>query len=578
MINATLAPPDTQDVADPERDARSASPLSRRAMLATTTAALATAACAPAGGGKPVPSTTAPPAPTTPPTVPPTTAAPTTTIPAGPVTPTPPGGEGVTTRIAIDKLTFGPAPGLAAAIEARGVWSWIDDQLNPVARNVPDAEWRLAGYATLTNTHRQNFDVQDSDDGWYRLIEELDHATVQRAVYSQRQLYELMCDFWSNHFNTWRQKTWMLFLKNRSNETVIRANALGKFSTMLLASARDSAMLDYLDNLPSDASSPGGVNENYARELMELHSLGIVNGVQTHTEADVRGVAKVISGWSINWDDNATRYDFRFLPWQHSLDAVTVLGGAFSRPARTYGQGYDDGVRLIDVLAHHPATARHIAWKLCKRFVSDTPSEALIASTAAVFTANDTAIAPTLRHIFSSPEFAAGHKRKVRRPFEVLVGALRATGAAIPLGWNTQTTDKVRDMLDNLGQPLYERHSPDGYPDVNAFWLSSEGFLQRWAMLGRLARNKLTDPTQPNPIVVNLPSLLPSPQPPTVAALIRWLAENLGNYTMSDADVADLCSACAFTATAAGTTVSGDANKLALAVGLVLSHPSFQQR
>jgi uncharacterized protein (DUF1800 family) len=480
--------------------------------------------------------------------------------------------------MAIDKLTFGPTPGLADAIAARSVWGWIDDQLDPTAHGVPHAEGRVAGYATLTNTHRQNYDVQDDDGGWDLLIDELDYATIQRAVFSQRQLYELMCDFWDNHFNTWRQKTWMLFLKNRSHETVVRPNALGKFSTMLLASARDTAMLDYLDNLPSDASQPGGVNENYARELMELHSLGIVNGVQVHTEADVRGVARIMSGWSINWDDNASRYDFQFHPWQHSREAVSILGGAFSRPARSYGQGYDDGVRLIDVLAHHPATARHIADKLCRRFVGDTPSDALITSAAAVFTANDTAIAPTLRHIFSSAEFTAGHKRKVRRPFEHLVGSLRALGATMPTAAQTQATDRLQDTMEHLGHQIFERQSPDGYPDVNAFWCSSEGLLQRWAMTGNLARNRITNSAQANPITVNLGALVPNPAPANVSALIAALAERVANFTMSDIDIADLCTACGFTGSAAATTVSADPTKLALAVGLILSHPSFLQR
>lgn len=541
-------------------------PPSRRAVLAAAGVALAASACAPSGGGSPAPTTT-------PTTAPPP--APTTTLPT---TPPPPGGEGVTVGIAIDKLTFGPRPGLAAAIAGRGVWGWIDDQLDPVGRGVADAEHRVAGYTTLTNTHRQNYAVQDGDGGWDRLIAELDHATVQRAVFSDRQLHELMCDFWANHLNTWRQKTWMLFLKNRSHETVVRPNALGKFSTMLLASARDTSMLDYLDNLPSDASQPGGVNENYARELMELHTLGMVGGVQPFTEADVRGVAKIMSGWSINWDDNAARYDFKFLPWQHSRDAVTILGGAFTRPARSYGQGYDDGVRLIGLLAHHPATARHIAWKLCRRFVGDAPSDALVASTAAVFTANDTAIAPALRHIFASPEFAAGHRRKVRRPFEHLVASLRALGAALPTAAQTQTTSKVRGCLEDLGQPIFERHSPDGYPDANPFWASSEGFLQRWGMAGRLARNRLTDPGQPHPIVVNLPSLVVGAPVVTVADLIRWMAEQLANFPIDGTDVADLCTACAFSPTAPAAAVSGDATKLALAAGLLLCHPTFMKR
>ncbi|MFN8052884.1 MAG: DUF1800 domain-containing protein [Acidimicrobiales bacterium] len=517
-----------------------------------------------------------PPPVTVPPTVPSTV--PPTTVPPAPTTTLPPPANGLTTSVAIDKLTFGPRPGLAAAIDARGLSDWIEDQLDPVGRGVPHAEARLAGYSTLTNTHRANYDVANSDGGSERLRDELDHATLLRAVYSERQLYELMCDFWSNHFNTWRQKTWMGFLKSRSHETVIRPHALGRFSDMLLASATDTAMLDYLDNVPSDASQPGGVNENYARELLELHTLGIIRGQQVYGEADVRGVARVMSGWSINWDDTPDRYTFQFHPWQHSLEAVSILGGAFTRPARTYGQGYADGVRLLDVLAHHPSTARYIAWKLCRRFVADDPPDSLVTSTAAVFSANGTAIVPTLRHLFGSAEFAASSRSKVRRPFEHVVACLRTLGADVPNVASGQATDAVRYTLENLGQPPFERETPDGYPDLNAAWMSSEGLLQRWAVAGRIARNRLTDSTQPNAIAVDLTKLMPSPLPGTVADLLVALAARLGNFTLDGTDVADLCTACAFTPTAAATTLSGDPTRSALAVGLLLSHPTFQKR
>ena len=509
---------------------------------------------------------------------------PQTTVPADPTTtttttiPGPIDTGGLTAGLVVDKLTFGPRPGLVDEVAAMGITEWIDAQLQPVVHGVPDAETRVAGFASLTNTNRQNYELALTSGGVDRMLSELDHATILRSVYSERQLQELMVDFWSNHFNTWRNKTWMTFLKSSFHETVIRPNALGRFSDMLLACARHNAMLDYLDNLRSDASAPGGVNENYARELMELHTLGIINGQQVYTEADVRGVARIMSGWSINWADTPDRYNFAFLPWQHSLEAVSILGGTFSRPARTYGQGYSDGVRLLSLLAHHPSTARFISRKLCIRFVGDTPSDALIDSAAAVFLANDTAIGPTLRHIFSSDEFAASGRSKVRRPFEHVVACLRATRANVPNGPLSQASRALRFMISDLGQPLFERQSPDGYPDRNAYWTSSEGLLQRWQASAKVVGNSVTNPSVDDPIVVSLPALLPSPLPSTVADLVGWLASDLGNFTMPPADVARLCASCGLPPTGASTVVTSDPARLRLVFGLVLSHPTFQRR
>jgi len=561
--DALTEPPET-DAPDPRNHppgGRAASGASRRGLFVAA-GAVGLAACTPPprrpGGGT---TTTAAPA------------SPPTTAPAPPL----PTGA-LTAALLVDKLTFGPRPGLAAAVEARGLAEWIEDQLRPSERGVPDAEARLAGCTTLRNTHRQNYDVQAGPAGAAQLEAELDWATIRRAVSSERQLFELMCDFWRNHFNVWRHHTWMTFLITRDHETVIRPHALGKFSEMLSASAHSTAMLDYLDNLPSDASAPGGVNENYARELLELHTLGIIDGQKAYTEADVRGVAQVMSGWSIDWSDTPSRYDFAFLPWQHDRSAVSILGGAFTRPARSYGQGYSDGVRLLDVLAHHPSTARYVCWKLVRRFVADVPPPDLVNSAAAVFTANDTAIVPVLRHIISSPHFAAAHRSKVRRPFEQLVASLRALDATMGDDPRGHAADTLRCALEDLGQPIFERPSPDGYPDAAGAWVSSEGLLQRWAMAGRLARNKLTDPSSSDRVVVTLAARLPSPLPATVAALIRRLALDLGGVVLSDADVADLCTAQSLNPAGSPTAVSGSTSTLAQVVGLLLAHPTFQRR
>ena len=183
------------------------------------------------------------------------------------------------------------------------------------------------------------------------------------------------------------------------------------------------------------------MNENYGRELLELHTMGIIDGVQPYTEADMRGVALVLSGWSVNTDDG--QHGFQFKSDMHHGGPVTILGGAFVTPGRT-GDGRAPGRgRLLNIIARHPATARYIAYKLCRRFVADTPPPALVASAAAVYTQNDTAIAPVLRHIFHSAEFAAGPRNKVRRGFEVIVAYARAMGGTVE-------PDPIGDLANRL--------------------------------------------------------------------------------------------------------------------------------
>jgi uncharacterized protein (DUF1800 family) len=495
--------------------------------------------------------------------------------PPAPPAPAPP--MALSAEVAVDKLTFGPRPGLVDQVRAMGVAAWVDQQLSP--SSLPDAESRLSGYVSLHNTNKQNFDLCNTDGGSDRIMAELDMATILRAVYSERQLYEVMCDFWSNHFNTWRGQTWMSFLKNRDHRDVVRAHALGKFSDMLIASAHSPAMLDYLDNLPNDASSPGGVNQNYARELLELHTLGIIDGQHVYTEDDVQNLALLMSGWSIQWSAGPNQYSFQFHPWAHTRSPVSLLGGTFTRPGRPNGQGYQDGVDFLGVLARHPSTARYICWKLVRRFVSDVPPMGLVDSAAAVFLANDTAIAPTLRHIIASPEFAASGRMKVRRPFEHLVACLRALNATVPNRAEGRAAQALRWALGTMGQPLFERETPDGYPDLESHWVSSAGLIERWSVAGQIARNGFGDRSDPaDRVEVNLAALLPSPLPATVADLIGWMSVRLCNFVLPPADLAGLCDAISFAPSAAASTLVANSSRLALTVGLLLSHPRFQRR
>ena len=541
--------------------------IDRRTVLLATGVALGAAACAPnasgdpAGGGS---TTTVAPASTS---LPPTTSS----------TPRPTPGV-LDARLAVDKLTFGPRPGLVAAVEAEGVWAWIDRQLDPVAGGVASADGRLGDCPSLRNRHRVNYDVQRSTGGVERLRAELDYSVILRAVSSDRQLNELMVDFWSNHFNVWRHHTWRMFLASTYAETALRPHALGRFSDLLVAVMHHTAMLEYLDAVLSDASVPGGVNQNLARELLELHTLGIADGHAPYTERDVAGVAQILSGWSLDWRLTDAMFDFLFRPWQHSLAAVEVLGGAFSRPARTYGEGYDDGLRLLSVLATHPSTARHLALKLCRRFVGDRPSDQLVASTADVYLASGTAIAPTLRHIFESDEFARSARAKVRRPFELVVAGLRATDAQLPDSPVSIAAVALRRLLADLGQPLHERRTPDGYPDDERSWSSAEGLLQRWSAMGRLAANRLTDAAAAGAITVDLRALLPAALPATAADLLRTLATSVAGVDLSASTAAALCTALGADPADPAATVADHPDRLAMAVGLVLSHPTFQRR
>ena len=381
----------------------------------------------------------------------------------------------------------------------------------------------LAGYQTLGNSNWQNYVLQDTvEDGWHRILGERAHATLLRALYSRRQLYEVMVEFWTNHFNLNLDETPADHMITVDNREVARAHALGRFVDLLQASAHSPAMLVYLDNFISDANSDEGVNENYGRELLELHTMGIIDGVQPYTEADMRGVALALSGWSVNTDDG--QHVFQFKSGMHHSGPVSILGGAFVTVGHTGTAGLADGVTLLNTVARHPATARHIAYKLCRRFVADTPPPALVTSAAAVYTRNDTAIAPVLRHIFHSAEFAAASHNKVRRGFEILVAYARAMGGTVdpdPVGdLANHVHGNGWGFLERLGQRLWGHHPPDGYPDTAPDWISADGLLRRWETAGALTATWLDGWTFDAEAILE-------PTGPTVGTWIEGVASRL---------------------------------------------------
>src|SRR5262245_43940857 len=321
------------------------------------------------------------------------------------------------------------------------------------------------------------------------VVTELQRAKLLRAVYGERQLYEVMVDFWENHFSIFANKDDDRYLLTAFDRETIRPFALGRFRDLLGATAHSPAMLFYLDNWRSSVPRPypakgekpagvdGGLNENYARELMELHTLGVDGG---YTQKDVQEVARCFSGWTIQKPNEQGLFVYR--PGFHD-DAEKVVLGHRILP----GGGPADGERVLDILATHPATARFIATKLARRFISDDPPPSAIDRATAVFLKTDGSIRETLRSIITSPEFfsAPAYRSKVRSPLEYVAAAIRATSA------ETDGDRPLLDLIGRMGQPLFGRITPDGYSDRAEQWLSSGAMVARLNFAAALAGNRI---------------------------------------------------------------------------------------
>jgi uncharacterized protein (DUF1800 family) len=318
---------------------------------------------------------------------------------------------------------------------------------------------------------------------------ELMQSKLLRATYSERQLQEVMTDFWFNHFNVFLGKGADRYLVTSYERDVIRPHALGKFRDLLLATAKSPAMLWYLDNWQSmgpNAVAAGrgknngkpaqGLNENYAREVMELHTLGVNGG---YTQQDVTELARVLTGWTLEEPRRGGGYVFR--PLRHEPGDKTVLGHVFHQG------GEREGEAALAMLAGEPATARFISTKLAQRFVSDTPPAALVDAMAETFVESDGDIRAVLRTMLAAPEFwdPKEYRAKVKTPLEFAVSALRATGAEIT------RTQSVTEALNRMGMPLYGAQPPTGYSMRAESWVNSGALLSRMNFALALATGKL---------------------------------------------------------------------------------------
>ena len=370
--------------------------------------------------------------------------------------------------------------------------------------------------------------------------QELIDNKLFRALYSNRQLEEVLVDFWMNHFNVFNGKAQERQLITSFERDAIRPNVLGRFRDLLLATARHPAMLMYLDNwqsqVPRDDIRPPigpngaplprpGLNENYGRELLELHTLGVDGG---YTQQDVIAVARAFSGWTIY--DVARYAEFQFNPANHDRKEKVVLGHTL--PA---GRGEQDAVDVIDILARHPSTAKFISKKLAQRFVADSPPASLVDRMAATFTRTDGDIRAVLQTMLASPEFLSegSWRAKFKSPLEVVISAARALNADV------SDTYMLSQRISDLGEPLYGKVEPTGYPNTGESWANSAGILGRIdfaaALTGGQIAGARVDVSRFNfrsPAAVAADLLGTAPSAATLAALEKGIANKEATPSM----------------------------------------------
>lgn len=363
----------------------------------------------------------------------------------------------------LNRLAFGPRPGDVAYVSSLGWKNWVDEQLRPEAINDYLADSTIRKQCpSLALSLAELQQIGTDEKRVAKLKDELVASTIWRAAYGRRQLQEAVVDFWRNHFNVYFDK--VPLLASHYETHVLRKHAFGKFEDLLLATARHPAMLVYLDN---HVSRVGRLNENYARELMELHTVGVDNG---YTQQDVVELARVLTGWTCGKRGDG-EYGFVFRSEMHDSGSASVMG------LHVDGAGGEaDGERTIRHLANHPNTARFISRKLCVRFIDDHPSDALVERIAETFLATGGDLREVYRAIANSPEFlgARHYRSKFKTPFEFVVSVLRTTGAEI------ESTERLAKELEIMGQPVYGCLEPTGYYDEAEAWLDPGVMVYRW--------------------------------------------------------------------------------------------------
>jgi uncharacterized protein (DUF1800 family) len=396
---------------------------------------------------------------------------------------------------ALNRLTFGARPWdyqrtrKLGATEEAAFAAFLDQQLAPERIDDPNCENAIRRFELLNEPLGELFEYQEK-----HLLDALVRSTVLRAVFTERQLYEVMVNFWSDHFNIDPSKGDAKWLKVADDRDVIRAHALGKFPTMLRASALSPAMLWYLDGRvnkkANDADKP---NENYARELLELHTLGVHGG---YSQQDVMEVARCLTGWGVQevGRSKLNLGSVEFKPFQHDRGEKVVLGHVIpaipkkANAAEIEKLGRAELDTVLGIIGLHPSTAKFIATKLCQRFIADAPPAAAVSTVAEKFIASGGDIPATLRALFATDAFLTTRGNKLKRPFHYIVSTLRATHATTDAG------SPIQDYLLRMGHAPFHYPTPDGYPEEAAPWLGT--LLWRWNFAVALTKNELGNETK----------------------------------------------------------------------------------
>jgi len=520
---------------------------------------------------------------------------------------------------ALNRLAWGATPGLVDSVARTGVMRWIEAQLSPEAPGDPAMENRERPFAVLSTPSadlvqeylRAQREARvarrgDSMAGRRRpgpgermdpaMLEQrrlrrigpqLQQLTLVRAVSSTNQLGEVVADFWFNHFNVFQNKGLDRPLLPGYVEWTIRPHSLGRFETLLVATAESPAMLFYLDNVRSVAPGatppelerlrrlrnagrgrmveqrrrradslmqeaqnrmPRGLNENYARELLELHTLGVDGG---YSQRDVTEVARILTGWGTAPPPQGARFEFH--DWAHDEGAKSALGTDF--PA---GGGRQEGLRLLGLLAAHPSTRHHLSSKLCERLVSDLPSDGCIDAAARAWSRNEGDIRAVLRAVVRSPDFwaPAAIGSKIKTPMEFVVSAVRSVGG------EADSTPRLAQQVARLGQPLYLQSAPTGYPETQEDWVNSGALLARMNFAMALAAGRVPG------VWMDLDRVVPLAEDATV--LVEAVDRVILNGQMSPHTRSVILQELA--------GIGSPVQARALAVGLAIGGPEFQRQ
>ena len=438
-----------------------------------------------------------------------------------------------------------------------GVAVWIRKQMSPSTLDDSNVDCALAAMPTLALSVadlRSEYPKRRARE----ITQELVAQKLIRAVSSERQLQEVLVDFWFNHFNVdgaKGQDRWMISAYERD---AIRPHVFGKFRELLGATAHHPAMLFYLDNWlsvregakPAGKKPARGLNENYGRELLELHTLGVDSG---YSQDDVRETARAFTGWSFGRDDGS----FVFHPKVHDGGTKKVLGQAID------DGGERDGEHVLDLVAKSPATARFVAEKLCRKFVSDTPPAALVSRVAATFTRTDGDLSAVYGEIFESPELWSKNamRAKVKTPLELVVSAMRAVGATV------DRSAAVARVLETLGEPLYRCAPPTGFAEESRAWVSSGALVTRINFGLDLAAGRVPGVRFDREALLGTEALHEDAS--DAVALVDALAMRVLHAPLSSATRAALVSEVADT---------DERQRAVRALGLLLGSPEFQKQ